>query len=75
MTVELMFDPPGHVRTDIPDDEIVDRTAVIQVLAGSAIAGQKVFLTFDTRQDFRARHAGLKTVKLRDPEPDSNGPR
>ncbi|MEV7265594.1 PIN domain-containing protein [Micromonospora aurantiaca] len=69
VTLELVFDPPGHVRADIADDEIVDRATVIQALAGGALAGGKLkFVTFDTSQSFRARHAGLETVKLRDPE-------
>jgi len=31
--VELLFDPPGHVRLPINDDEIVDRALAVEALA------------------------------------------
>lgn len=60
MTVELLFDPPGHRRLPINDDELVDRALAVQSLAGR--------VTFDTGQASRARAAGLQVVK-RKPEP------
>ncbi|MEU0390512.1 PIN domain-containing protein [Streptomyces chartreusis] len=30
VNVEIVLDPPGHVRLPIPDDEIIDRAAAIQ---------------------------------------------
>lgn len=69
VTVDLVFDPPGHVRLPIADDEIVDRAAAIQALAGQALADRTLrFITFDTRQSLRARHAGLRAEKQRDPD-------
>lgn len=71
VTVELLPDPPGHIRLPITDDEIVDRLVHAQVLAGRAIT----LITFDTGQDLRASAAGLQSLRLRnavedEPEPD-----
>ncbi len=69
VTLQLLFDPPGHVRLPINDDEIVDRALAIQPLAGR----QVTVLTYDTGQATRARVAGLRDVKLSMPvgdEPD-----
>ncbi|MER6563447.1 PIN domain-containing protein [Streptomyces sp. NPDC001027] len=70
VTVEIVLDPPGHVRLDRADDEIIDRTVAIQGLAGRDVR----FLTCDTSQHTRARAAGLKATKVatKDPgdEPD-----
>jgi rRNA-processing protein FCF1 len=60
VTMELLFDPPGHVRLPINDDEIVDRTVAVQTLAGRKVT----LLTYDTGQSTRARNAGLQVVKL-----------
>lgn len=67
VTAELLFDPPGHTRLPINDDEIIDRA-----LAAQALAGRKVtLLTYDTGQSTRARAAGLRVIKLKeDPEGD-----
>ncbi|GAB2842863.1 hypothetical protein GCM10027074_06700 [Streptomyces deserti] len=35
VTVQLMFDPPEHVRLPINDDEIVDRALAIKPLSGA----------------------------------------
>ncbi|USQ85947.1 PIN domain-containing protein [Streptomyces phaeoluteigriseus] len=68
--VEIVLDPPGHVRLDRADDEIIDRTVAIQGLAGRDVR----LLTCDTSQHTRARAAGLKATKVatKDPgdEPD-----
>jgi len=61
VVVELLFDPPGHVRLPINDDEIVDRALAVEPLAGRKVT----LLTYDTGQSTRARNAGLQVVKLR----------
>jgi hypothetical protein len=60
VTIELLFDPPGHVRLPIKDDEIVDRALAVEPLAGRKVT----LLTYDTGQSTRARNAGLQVVKL-----------
>jgi rRNA-processing protein FCF1 len=60
ITIELVFDQPGHVRLPINDDEIIDRVAAIQPLAGRDIT----VVTFDTGFSMRARQAGLVAIKL-----------
>lgn len=63
VTLELVFDPQGHVRLPINDDEIVDRAAAIQALVGRDVT----MLTYDTSQAMRGRRAGLKVEKLSKP--------
>jgi hypothetical protein len=60
VSMELLLDPPGHVRLPIADDEIVDRALSVQRFAESPVS----FLTFDTGQATRARVAGLAVLKL-----------
>jgi len=60
VTIELVFDPPGHVRLPSNDDEIIDRALAIESLAGREVT----LLTYDTGQSTRARNAGLQVVKL-----------
>ena len=57
---ELVFDPSGHVRLPIDDDEIIDRALAIEPLAD----GKVTLLTYDTGQFTWARNAGLQVVKL-----------
>ncbi|WP_332010775.1 PIN domain-containing protein [Streptomyces uncialis] len=64
VSIEVLFDPPGHVRLPITDDEIVDRALAAQALAASPVT----FITYDTGQCMRARFAGLKVIKLRNDE-------
>ncbi len=61
--MEIMFDPPGHVRLPINDDEIIDRALAIQPLVGRPVT----VLTYDTGQSMRARAAGLTVKKLTQP--------
>ncbi|HEY5834958.1 PIN domain-containing protein [Streptomyces sp.] len=61
ITTEIVFDPPGHARLPIADDEIIDRALAIQALAGRRVR----ILTYDTGQATRARAAGLPVKKLR----------
>jgi predicted ribonuclease YlaK len=60
VTIELIFDPPGHVRLPGNDDEIIDRALAIEPLADRKVT----LLTYDTGQSTRARSAGLQVVKL-----------
>jgi hypothetical protein len=60
VTVELLFDSPGHIRLPINDDEIVDRALAVQILAERPVA----LLTYDTGMSTRARNAGLRVEKL-----------
>lgn len=61
ITIELLFDPPGHVRLPINDDEIIDRALAVKPLAARTVT----LLTYDTGQAMRARAAGLEVKKLR----------
>jgi predicted ribonuclease YlaK len=69
VTMELVFDPPGHSRLPINDDELVDRALALQPLAGRDIT----LLTYDTGQSTRARGAGLKATKLTEAEEGEAG--
>ena len=60
VTVDLLLDPPGHVRLPINDDEIVDRAVAIEPLAARKVT----LLTYDTGQAMRARAAGVPVKKL-----------
>ncbi|MDT0449959.1 PIN domain-containing protein [Streptomyces hesseae] len=74
VNVEIVLDPPGHVRLDRADVEIIDRTVAIQSLAGRDVR----LLTCDTSQHTRGRAAGLQVTKVatKDPgdEPDWSAP-
>jgi len=69
VTIELIFDPPGHVRLPINDDEIIDRVLAIQPLAGRDVT----LLTYDTGQSTRALAAGLPVRKLTQPAKAKQG--
>lgn len=70
VTMEIVFDPPGHVRLPLGDDEIIDR-----ILAVAPLAERKVtLLTYDTGQATRGRAAGLQVRKLVKPNPDPGQP-
>ncbi|WP_433458528.1 PIN domain-containing protein [Micromonospora sp. CA-248212] len=60
ITLDVVFDPPGHTRLSITDDEIVDRAATLQTLAGRRVR----LLTYDTGMAMRGRNAGLTVHKL-----------
>ncbi|MFF7764291.1 PIN domain-containing protein [Streptomyces griseorubiginosus] len=68
VNVEIVLDPPGHVRLPIADDEIIDRAVAIQALAAREVR----LLTCDTGQHTRGRAAGLKVTKVpaKDPGPE-----
>jgi hypothetical protein len=61
VTIEMVFDPPGHSRLATTDDEIIDRTLAVEALAARKVT----LLTYDTGQSTRARNAGLQVRKLR----------
>ena len=60
VTVEVLLDPPGHVRLPIADDEIIDRIGAATPLAARPIW----LLTYDTGATMRAREAGVPVKKL-----------
>ena len=60
VTIELVFDPPGHVRLPGNDDEIIDRALAVEPLADRKVT----LLTYDSGQSTRARNAGLHVIKL-----------
>lgn len=70
VTLEVLFDPAGHARLPIADDEIVARALAVQSSAGRSVR----FVTYDTAQSFRARQAGLEVFKLDAPLPAAGGP-
>ena len=61
--MEILYDPPGHIRLPVNDDEIIDRTLAARPLAGKPVT----LVTFDTGQAFRARHEELPVMKLSKP--------
>jgi hypothetical protein len=63
ITMDLVFDPPGHVRLPINDDEIIDRALAVEPLAARKVT----LLTYDTGQSMRARAAGMPVKKLTKP--------
>ncbi|MFC0115667.1 PIN domain-containing protein [Kibdelosporangium aridum] len=68
--VELVPDPPGHVRLPHADDEIVDRLAAVRALAGR----QVTLVTYDTGMAFRAGLAGLEARLLGSADEGARGP-
>jgi len=58
--IEVLMDPPGHLRLPINDDEIVDRALAVQSMADQPVT----IITYDTGQALRARTAGLRVHKL-----------
>ncbi|MGV9248981.1 hypothetical protein [Streptomyces sp. NPDC003710] len=60
VNMEIVLDPPGHVRLPIPDDEIIERAVAIQPLAARDVR----LLTCDTGQHTRGRASGLKVTKV-----------
>lgn len=72
IVADVFFDPVGHERLPIADDEIIDRALAAQGLTGTTIT----LLTFDTGQAARARNAGLDVSKLSRPlGPEPEDPR
>lgn len=61
VSIEILFDPIGHSRLPVADDEIVSRAVALQSSAGGPVS----LVTYDTAMSMRARHAGLETLKFR----------
>lgn len=70
ITVEVLFDLPGHVRLPIIDDEIIDQALSVQGFTGAV-----TLITYDTGQAMRARHAGLNSVTKLDVPRDKTEPK
>lgn len=58
--VQMMFDRPRHIRLPRPDDELVDRTLVLQSFTGLPT----YLITYDTGTALRATTAGLRAIHL-----------
>ncbi|MCK2238958.1 MULTISPECIES: PIN domain-containing protein [unclassified Crossiella] len=68
-TIELLLDPPGHVRHDRADAEIIARALVVEIWLGRKIK----LVTFDIGMALRARAEGLAVITLSTP-PDEDPP-
>ena len=68
ISLEIVLDPPGHVRLPLADDEIIDRAVAIQSFAGRPVR----LLSCDTSQHTRGKAAGLQVTKAlaKDPGPE-----
>jgi len=65
-TLELLMDPPGHVRLDNPDAEIRDRA-----LSFGAYVASTTLVTYDLGNQFAAQLVGLNTHRLTDEEDEA----
>jgi hypothetical protein len=63
ITMELLFDPPDHVRLPDNDAEIIDRAVAVQTLAGRPVT----MVTYDKNMSLRARYEGLQEIWLPHP--------
>lgn len=71
VTVEILLDPPGHVRLPDSDDEIIDRLVAVQPLAGRPVK----LVTYDSGMRHRAMARDLPVEKLTtDPGPEPAPP-
>lgn len=70
VTLEIIFDPPGHVRLPITDDELVARILEMEPLAERHIT----LVTYDTGQSTRGELAGLRVSKQSKPLEPEPGP-
>jgi rRNA-processing protein FCF1 len=62
-TIELLFDPPGHMRMASADSEIIERALMVQGLAARSVT----LVTHDTNMSMKARVAGLEVIKVAEP--------
>lgn len=69
VTLEVVLDPPGHIRLPLADDEIIDRAVAVSGFAARPVT----IVTYDTGQSMRARSAGLNSIRLPHPSA-SEGP-
>lgn len=63
VTIQLVFDPPSHVRRSINDEELIERAIVYRDFLGIP-ERQTFMLTYDTGAAFRATSAGLMPRRL-----------
>jgi hypothetical protein len=70
VVMELVLDPPGHIRLPVEDDEIVDRAQSMGALTESRVT----LITFDTGQSLRARNGGLTVLKLAKSQSEEDDP-
>jgi hypothetical protein len=64
VTIQLAFDPPGHTRQPINDDELIERTIAFRNFLG--VPDQQTFmLTYDVGAAFRAESKGLMPRLIR----------
>lgn len=71
VSIEVVLDPPDHVRLAINDDEIIDRALAIRALSGRDVR----LLTYDTGMATRSRFHALPVTKLtRDIGPEPAAP-
>jgi len=63
VTIELMADPPGHIRLENPDAEIRDRALTL-----AAHANRVLLVTYDLGNQFAAGLSGLEAIRLIDEE-------
>jgi hypothetical protein len=58
VTIQLVFDPPGHIRQPIHDDELIERVIAFRNFLGVP-ENRTLMLTYDAGAAFRAESAGL----------------
>ena len=64
VTIQLVFDPPGHTRQPINDDELIERTIAFRNFLG--VPDRQTFmLTYDAGAAFRAESNGLMPRLIR----------
>jgi rRNA-processing protein FCF1 len=72
VTMQLLFEPLGHIRLANSDDELVERVVVLRDFVG--LAAQRVFfLTYDGGAALRSTNAGLMTRHVAPPPRGQNG--
>ena len=69
VTIQLVFDPYGHVRLPISDEELIERALALRDFIGIP-PKQAFLLTYDSGAAFRAEHAGMMPRLL--PKPQRN---
>ena len=61
--LDVLLDDPGHQRLPIADDEIVDRAAAVEAVAGHAVT----LVTNDHGQAYRAGFASIQVEMVKNP--------
>lgn len=68
VSIELLKDPPQHVRLTRSDDELIERALALQTLRGQSVH----FLTYDTGAALRAELVDVPATRL---QPETQAPR